>query len=111
MRSTSRQKVTKKNIHCKFFAQTGFLLEKVQLKLMPLIRSNYLHYIGIGDLGVIMITAHTSMDVRWNFPGVGEIMDFSMEWPKKFSRGTAVVKVDFTNSKLRERLFLTTVTT
>jgi len=25
----------KKNIHCKFFAQTGFLLEKVQLKLMP----------------------------------------------------------------------------
>jgi len=24
----------KKKIHCKFFAQTGFLLEKVQLKLI-----------------------------------------------------------------------------
>jgi len=34
-----------------------------------------------------MITAHTSMDVRWNFPGIGEIMDFSMEWPKKIFKG------------------------
>ena len=30
-------------------------------------------------------------------------MDFSMEWPKKNSRGPTVVKFDFINSKLRER--------
>jgi len=34
-------------------------------------------------------------------------MDFSMEWPKKNSRGPTVVKYDFINSKLRERHFLT----
>jgi len=34
-----------------------------------------------------MITAHTSLRIRWIFPGVGEIMDFSMEWPKKFFKG------------------------
>jgi len=54
-----------KTIHCKIFAQTGFLLEKVQSKLMMshLQQLFTLHWY-IGDLGVIMITAHTSMGVR-----------------------------------------------
>jgi len=86
-----------KTINCKIFAQTGFLLEKVQLKLM--ICSNNLHYIGIGDLGVIMIIAHTSiLGVRWIFPWSGR---------KFFSRGPIVVKFDLINSKLRDRHFLT----
>jgi len=42
-----------------------------------------------------------------DFPKVGEIMDFSMEWEKKISRGLTVVKFDFINSKLRQRQFLT----
>jgi len=54
-----------KTIHCKNFAQTGFLLEKVQSKLMMshLQQLFTLHWY-IGDLDVIMITAHTSMGVR-----------------------------------------------
>jgi len=80
-----------KTIHCKIFAQTGFLLEKVQLKLMMshLQQLFTLLYIGIGDLGVIMITAHTSMGVRWIFPSSGR---------KNYSRGPAVVKFDFIKS-------------
>ena len=44
---------------------------------------------------------------QMDFPKVGEIMDFSMEWEKKISRGLTVVKFDFINSKLRQRQFLT----
>jgi len=41
-----------------------------------------LAYIGIGDLGVIMITAHTSMGVRWIFhDGVAEkIFSGGQQW-------------------------------
>jgi len=47
---------------------------------------------------MIMITAHTSISVRWIFPWSGQT---------KISRGPTVVKFDFINSKLRERHFLT----
>jgi len=69
-----------KIIHCKFFVQTGFLPEKVQLKLMSHLQqlftlhsigcgndysayhSNYLHYIL---LDLVMITAHTTSVEPW----------------------------------------------
>jgi len=64
-----------------------------------------LHYICIG---VIMITAQTSTGVRWIFPGVGAIMDFSLGWPKNFflflfNSG----EFDFINSKLIEKHIVT----
>jgi len=88
-----------KTIHCKIFAQTGFLLEKVHLNLMMshLQQLFALHWY-IGNLGVIMITAHTSIGVRWIFPWTGL---------KNCSRGPTAVKFDFINSKRRERYFLT----
>jgi len=78
-----------KNIHCKIFAQTGFLLKKVQQKLVlsHLQQLFTLHWY-IGDLGAVMITAHTIMGVRWIFPWSGRT---------KFSRGPTVVKFDFIN--------------
>jgi len=86
-----------KTIHCKNFAQTGFLLEKVQSKLMMshLQRLFTLHWY-IGDLGMIRITAHTNISVRWIFPLSGR---------KKISRGPTMVKCDFINSKLRKAFF------
>jgi len=40
-----------------------------------------------------MITAHTSMGVRWIFPGVREIMDFFIEWPKKIFQGANIGEI------------------
>jgi len=97
-------------IHCKIFAQTGFLLEMVQLKLMMshLQQLFTLHWDRRLRQRLIMITAYTSKGVRWIFPGVGEIMVFPWSGRKKFSRGPTVVKFDFINSKLREKHFLNT---
>ena len=71
-----------KTIPLQIFCTNWIFLEKVQLKLM-MSHSQQLFTLHWGDLGVIIITAHTSKRVRWIFPGVREIMDFSMEWPKK----------------------------
>jgi len=76
----------KKNIHCKFFAQTGFLLEKVQLKLMPHSQQLFtLHWYRRFRRNNDYSTYQHARQM--DFPGVGEIMDFSMEWPKKFFKG------------------------
>jgi len=85
-----------KSIHCKIFAQTGFLL-KAQLKLM------------MSHLQQLLLTLDWYRRLRrnndystyqhgWIFPWSGR---------KKCSRGPTVVKFDFINSKLRERHFLT----
>jgi len=72
----------KKNIHCKFFAQTEFLLKKVQLKLMPHSQQLFtLHRYRRSDYSTYQ---HAR---QMDFPGVGEIMDFFMEWPKEFFKG------------------------
>jgi len=94
--STSRQEVTKKNIHCKFFAQTEFFMEKVQLKLMPHSQQ--------------LFTLHWYRRFRRNNDYStyqhARQMEFSRGWGNNgFFHG--VVKFDFTNPKLRERHFLT----
>jgi len=56
-----------KTIHCKIFVQTGFLSEKVQLKLMSHLQQLFT---------LVTITAHTSFQHECQ-------MNFSMEWLKK----------------------------
>jgi len=40
-----------------------------------------------------MITAYTSMSVRWIFAGVGEIMDVFIEWHKKIFQGANIGEI------------------
>jgi len=77
-----------KTIHCKIFEQTGFLPEKVQLKLMSHLQQLFT---------LATITAHTSFqyECQMNFPWSGW-----KNWPTE-------VNVDFIDSKLRERHFVT----
>jgi len=86
-----------KTIHCKIFAQTGFLPKKVQLKLMSHLQQ--------------LFTLHWYRRLRCNNDYStyqhGRQMNFSMEWPKNCSRGPTGVNFDFIDSKLRERHFLT----
>jgi len=49
-----------------------------------------------------MISARTSMRVRWIFPGVGEIMDFSMEWLKKIFKGASSGEISFHELKTKK---------
>jgi len=53
-----------------------------------------------------MITAHSSMDIRYNFREVREIMNISMEWLKKILSGGQIV-VKFNLILERETHFLT----
>ena len=73
-------------MHYKIFAQTGFLLDKDQLKLMMshLQQLFTLHWDRRLRRRLIMITAHTSKGIRWIFPGVGEIMFFPWNGRKNF---------------------------
>jgi len=83
-------------IHFKIFVQTGFLPEKVQLKLMSHLQQLFtLHSIGNDYSTYQRPTSHRCQ------------MNFSIEWPKKLSQTANGVNFDFIDSKLRERHFLT----
>ena len=87
-----------KTIHCKIFAQTVFLLKKVQLKLMMSILQQLFTLHWYRRLRANNDYSTYQPGVRWIFPWSGR---------KNCSRGLTVVKFDFINSKLRERHFLT----
>ena len=99
MHSTSRQEVATKRFTVKFCTNRIFAGEgSTELKLLM----SHLQQ---------LFTLHWYRRLRHNNDYSTyqhqRQMDFSMEWPKKNSRGPTVVKYDFINSKLRERHFLT----
>jgi len=81
-----------KTIHCKIFALTGFLLEKVQLKLMMSHLQQLFTLLYIGWYRQLRRNNDYSTYQH------GRQRGFSMEWTKNCSRGPAVVKFDFINS-------------
>jgi len=67
-----------KTIHCKIFAETGFLLEKVQLKLMMS---------HLQQLFILHWYRRLGRNNDYSTYQHGRQMDFSMESPKKLFQG------------------------